>query len=388
MALAVIISALAAAVPALGHEGVHGDPELLNDWRTQVHLLLQWGHLVAFGLWVGGMLAATWLPRVPLEKLLLASWALFLVSLGTGSYNMEFSAATPEPPDVLSLPGLWDRYEFGAAYIILIGAKQGLLGVAAAITLTVSIIHLRWPPERPRARLRQVFVGTSLFVGLTVAAVTSIVLVLHEAVDLAPTPLHSLGGVVGPRDHDELAAATEARRTAPPPYGTDTRAVDAGFRLFAISRVTTDALARFGHLIGFALWLGASAATLLAPAEDAARALPLLWIAVAMLAATGIYQLASWTPFSVVPYPWRIAEMQQFRFGFTYTAVLGVKLGLALLALTGTVVMTLAARRRAAGRAASTWIRASAWANVLIGLALAYAAMTLLLVHEGVDHAL
>lgn len=388
MGLGVVVFALAAAVPALGHEGAHGDPELLNGWRTWVHLLLQWGHVVAFGLWVGGMLAATRLPRVSLEKLMLGSWVLFLVSLGTGSYNMQFSAATPEPPDILSLPGLWDRYDFGAAYIILIGAKQALLGVAVAVTLVVSIVHLRWPAEAPRVRLRRAFIGASILVGLTVAAVTAMVLVLHEAVDLAPTPLHSLGGVAGPRGPEALAAATQARRTAPPPYGTDTRAMDAGFRLFAVPRVTADALARFGHLVGFALWLGASAAMLLAPTDDAARALPLLWTALAMLAVTGIYQLVSWTPFSVVPYPWRITEMRRFNFGFTYTLVLSVKLGLALLALIGTVVMTVAARRRAERHDVRMWIRVSAWVNVLVGLALAYVAMALLLVHEGVDHAL
>lgn len=38
------------------------------------------------------------------------------------------------------------------------------------------------------------------------------VLVLHEAVDLAPTPLHSLGGVVGPIGPNELTVANTSRR--------------------------------------------------------------------------------------------------------------------------------------------------------------------------------
>lgn len=84
---AIVALVVALAVPALAHEGTHGDPELLTHWRAGVHLLLQWSHLIAFALWVGGMLAATRLPRISLEQLLLASWALFLVSLGTGGYN-------------------------------------------------------------------------------------------------------------------------------------------------------------------------------------------------------------------------------------------------------------------------------------------------------------
>jgi len=127
---------------------------------------------------------------------------------------------------------------------------------------------------------------------------------------------------------------------------------------------------------------------LLAPAEDAIRVVPLLWTGVALEAITGAYQIAWWTPFSLVPYPWRLTGMQQFRFGFTYTLVLAVKLGLVLLALTATVMLMVTARRSTERRGARAWIRGSAWVSVLTGLALAYTAMALLLVHEGVDHAL
>lgn len=386
--LALGLLALMVSSSAGAHEGPHGDPELLNDWRAQVHLLFQWSHLVAFALWVGGMLAATRLPRVSLDKLLLGSWALFLVSLGTGSYNMEFSAATPEPPDVLSLPAIWNRYEFGAAYIILVGAKQGLLVLAAVLTLLVSILHLRRPPEASRAGLRRLFVAGSAAIGLTLAAVTAMVLVLHEAVDLAPTPLHSLGGVVGPRGIGETTAAQAARRIAPSPYGTETRAVSAGFRLFTIPQVAADAVTRFGHLGGFALWLGGTAAMLLAPVETWRRAMPLLWLGLVVQALTGIYQIRFWTPFAVVPYPWRLASMAQFRFGFTYTLVLTIKLALAALTVLGTVSLSLVASRVAWRSRGVVWVRALSWANFVVGLVLAYVAVALLLVHEGVDHAL
>lgn len=65
---------LVIALSAHAHEGAHGDPELLGHWRAQVHLLFQWAHLVTFGLWVGGMLAATRLSTLSLERLLFASW--------------------------------------------------------------------------------------------------------------------------------------------------------------------------------------------------------------------------------------------------------------------------------------------------------------------------
>ncbi len=365
----------------------HADPELLNHWRTQVHLLFQWAHLVAFALWVGGMLAASRLPGLSLERLLFGSWALLLVSLGTGTYNMEYGAATPDPLDILALPVLSRRYEFGAAYISLIGVKQALFLLAALLTLTVTALHLRWPPATDRDGLRRAFVGGSAAIGLGLAAVTAAVLVLHEAVDLAPTPLHSLGGVVGPRGPEELAPSAAARRVAPPPYGTDTRAASAGFRLLALPRVAGDAAARFGHLIGFALWLSGTAVMLLTSTEDARRVLPFLWLGMALQVVTGAYQMLTWTPFTLVPYPSRLSLMEQFRFGYTYTLLLTAKLGLAGLALLGTVGLTLASRG-ATGSHATGWGRRFGWLNLALGLVLAYVAVALLLVHEGIDHAL
>ncbi len=385
-AVSTLVLMLVGALSAHAHEGAHGDPELLGHWRTQVHLLFQWAHLVAFGLWVGGMLAATRLPTLSLEALLFASWALFLASLGTGSYNMEFGAATSDAPDIFSLPALRRRWEFGDAYIVLIGVKQALLVLAVLWTATVTVAHLRRPPEAGRERLRTWFVGGSIALGLTVAAVVAMVLVLHEAVDLAPTPLHSLGGVVGAMGPSELAAADVATRAAPPPYGGDTRALVAGFRIFGIPRVTADATARFGHLVGFALWLGGVAASLVVPVGDAGRVVRLLWLALGIQAVTGAYQMVAWVPFTVVPYPWRLSAVADFRFGYTYTLLLTAKLGLAALAAAGTAVLGIVAHRGVERRGSA--VRALGWINFVIGLLLAYVVIALLLVHEGVDHAL
>lgn len=383
-----LVVILAVISPASAHRaGAPADPELLNGWRTGIHLLFQWGHLVAFGLWVGGILAATRLPRLTLERLLFGSWALFILSLGTGTYNMEYSAATPEPPDILSLPALERKYDFGAAYIILIGVKQGLFLIAVLLTLAITVWHLRLPPERDRSGLRRAFLGGSAALGLALAAVTAMVLVLHEAVDLAPSPVHSLGGVVGPRGPSEFALAEAARQAAPPPYGTDTRTVSAGFRLFAVPQAAADAWARFGHLVGFALWLGGTAAMMLIPAEDARHVLPLLWLGIAVQVVTGAYQMLTWTPFSVAPYPWRLSLMEHFRFGYIYTLLLTAKLGLAGLGLLATAGLTFAARQLAIGGRGSTRVRLFGWLSLTVGLTLTYVVLALLLVHEGVDHA-
>lgn len=372
---------------AVAHAGANGDPELLNQWRTQVHLLFQWAHLTAFGLWVGGMAAATRLPSLTLERTLFASWGLFFVSVATGGYNMEYSAAIPTAPDILALPALAGRYPFGDAYVILIGVKQALLLCAVALTLVVTGRHLRRPPDADRRRLRAVFVGSSVALGVLLAAVTSMVLVLHEAVDLAPTPLHSLGGVVLPRDEDETARARAATAIAPPPYGGDVERRAAGFELFRIPQAAADALARFGHLMGFALWAGAAAAGLGVPAGAARRVMPLVWLGLGLQLVTGPYQLFTWTPFALVPLPWRLDRMTRFRFGYTYTAVLAIKLALGGLGVLTTILLTRLSRPAVADRSPRA-LRVAQGAHVVIALGLGYVAMALLLVHEFVDHAL
>lgn len=351
-------------------------------------MLFQWAHLVAFGLWLGGMAAAARARSPSLESLRFASWAVFFVSVATGSYNMEFSAAVPTPPDILSLPGLSGRWPFADAYIILIGVKQALLVCAVRFTVAVTVRHLRRAAGADSARLRAGLVAGSLLLGVTLAATTSLVLVLHEAVDLAPTPVHSLGGIVGPGDGDEMAHAHQAMGAAPTPYGAETRAVAAGFELFGIPRIAMDATGRFAHLIGFALWLGAAAGSLAMPVAAADRVARLLWLGLAIQATSGVYQLVTWTPFTLTPLPWRLGEMTRFRFGYTYTVLLTLKLALAVAGALATVALTAATRRAADGRHRHVMIRTLQGAHVAIGLLLAYVAIAMLLVHEGVDHAL
>jgi hypothetical protein len=160
----------------------------------------------------------------------------------------------------------------------------------------------------------------------------------------------------------------------------------AGFKLFTVPRVAADALARVGQLVGFAAWLGGNATSLLVSPPDRRRVLPQLWLALGVQALTGAYQLAWWTPFAVVPYPWRLSAMANFRFGHTYTLLLALKLALAILATTGTAGLTVALRRPPDGRSRRTGALAAL--NVAVGLVLAYLTIALLLVHEGVDHAL
>ena len=129
---------------ALGHDvAEHLDPELLTGWRTWLHLTIQWTHLVAFALWLG-LTAGVLLLGIEsrLDHLLYGSWILFLVSLATGTYNMEWSAGISETPSLFLLP-LLQRIPYGVTYTIVLAAKLGLYGLTVLVALVITLLHLQ-----------------------------------------------------------------------------------------------------------------------------------------------------------------------------------------------------------------------------------------------------
>jgi len=109
---------------AFGHDvSEHLDPELLTGWRTWLHLIIQWTHLVAFALWLGLTAGVLLLGMEPnLHHLLNGSWILFLVFLATGAYNMEWSAGISEIPSLFRLP-LLNRIPYGVTYTVVLAVK-------------------------------------------------------------------------------------------------------------------------------------------------------------------------------------------------------------------------------------------------------------------------
>ena len=349
----------------------HLDPELITGWRTWVHLTIQWTHLAAFALWLGLTFGVILLGiEAPLDHLLYPSWILFLISFATGTYNMEWSAGISETPSVFLLP-LLERIPYAVTYTLALAAKLALFVAAILFTLAVTLLRLRRRANEQRQRKIFLTYGALLVVSITLTA--SVVLYYHEVADLWPTPLHSQGGVMGPDGPRGQPV------TAPQEPPND-------FSHLASGDAWIDIGLRWLHLLGFGLWLGGGAWALCFSGVSAARYLLLSWALVALQIVSGVASMARWTPFYVPPYIWNISELSAIRFARSYTLFMAAKHLLIAFALVFLTVWTV--RYWKAGEMTQLTIRPLAAVNVLLALAVGYIMMIVLLLHEGVDHAL
>jgi len=350
----------------------HLDPELLTGWRTWLHLTIQWAHLVAFALWLGltaGVLLLGMKPR--LDHLLYGSWIFFLVSLATGTYNMEWSAGISETPSLFSLPML-DRIPYGVTYTILLAVKMVLYVTAVLFTLVITVLHLR--RRMDEEWLRKIFLISEASLAVLITLAASVVLFYHEVADLWPTPIHSLGGVMGP----EVPVARAATHPeASPPND---------FAMLATRAAWVDIGLRWAHLLGFGLWLGGSAWVLCLGGVLLSRFLLFSWLLLAVQIASGIASMGRWTPFDLPPYIWNLSELSPIRFGRSYTLFLAAKHLMVVAAMAFLIVWTIRYLRDEGMKQRS--IRPLAAVSLLLGLAIGYMMMIVLLLHEGVDHAL
>jgi hypothetical protein len=294
--------------------------------------------------------------------------------LATGFYNMEYSAGIPERPSLLLLP-LLEGIPYGVTYTLVLAAKIGLYVLSILIALVVTFLHVG--RKVTGAKLTRCFLISEASLAVTIALVTSILLFYHEVADLWPTAIHSLGGVVGPEAPRGQATANQ---DFPPPND---------FRLLTSGAAWIDITVRWVHLMGFGLWLGGSAATLLFGPALPARFLLVTWTALVLQLVSGIASMVRWTPFYVAPYVWNLYELSPLRFGKSYTLFIAAKHILIVAALSLVTVMTFRyLKLHKNGEPSGAEIRLLAGASLLLGLVIAYIMMVVLLLHEGVDHAL
>jgi hypothetical protein len=363
-------------LPVLAHEApAHADPELLVGWRTWLHLTVQWIHLIGLPFWFSLTAAPLLLgSRPPLSHLLYLSWALFLVLLATGDYNMEHSAGIPVVPSLLNLP-LVDRFPYGLTYTITLGVKIGFSFLMVLFTAVITLLHVR--RRFSEAALRRAFMRVGSALGILIALVASAVLLLHEAADLWPTALHSMGGVLTPEGPRAVTAASVQA------------AVPNDVRLLATRQALVDIGVRWLHLLGFGLWLGGTAAALSFGEVAPGRFLVYTWAALGIQILSGVVSMARWTPFYLSPYIWNLDALSPLRFGCSYTLFLAIKHALVLTALILTGATTLRYWNvRGRGKLTEFSLKPFVVASLLLGLAIAYIMTIVLLIHEGVDHVL
>lgn len=373
---AVLLLLSFAVLPVLAHEApVHADPELLAGWRTWLHLTIQWIHLLGLALWFS-FTAAPLLLRLnpPLSHLLYSSWPLFLLLLATGDYNMEHSAGIAMIPSLLSL-ALMGQIPYGVPYTVILGIKIGLFFVTVLFTGVMTFLHAR--QRFSEAALLRVFLFVGSALGILIAFVASAVLLFHEAADLWPTALHSMGGVLAP---EEAMDVTVGSPQAPPPND---------FRLLTSPQVWRDIGVRWLHLLGFGLWVGGIVSTLSFGEVTPGRFLVFTWTALAIQLVSGVASMNRWTPFYLPSYIWNLDALSHLRFGRTYTLFMAVKQTLVLAVLAVTGAMTFRYWNAQADGEPRAWIlRPFLWATLLLSLTIAYVMIIMLLIHEGVDHVL
>lgn len=364
---------LLTAAEAFGHDAPHHlDPELLTGWRTWLHLTIQWAHLVAFALWLG-LTAGTLMLGIKarLDELLYCSWILFLVILATGTYNMEYSAGISETPSLFLLPLLW-RIPYGVTYTVALAIKLALYVLAVLIVLVITLLHLRHRIKDER--LTRAFLVSESTLALLIALMTAVVLYYHEVADLWPTPVHSLGGVLGP---EGPRGQTLLSGGLSPPND---------FGLLTTGAAWMDIGVRWVHLLGFGLWLGGSAAVLTFGQVSFGRFLLVTWAALLLQVVSGIANMGRWTPFYLPPYIWNISGLSSIRFGRSYTLFMAAKHLLIVATLALLIVWTVRYLRNKGAKDLS--VPPFVAVSLLFGLAIAYIMMIVLLLHEGVDHAL
>jgi len=354
----------------------HVDPELLTGWLTWLHLTIQRTHLTAFALWFGLTAGILLLGLKPsLDQLLYSAWILLLVNLATGNYNMGYSVGIPETPSPLLLP-LLEKIPYGVSYTIALAVKLGLYVLVVLIAFAVTLLHLH--TKLDKSFLRKAFLLSQSVLVILITLATATVLFYHEVADLWPTTVHSLGGAMGPEGLRMQVIVNENTR---PPND---------FRLLAISAAWTDISVRWIHLLGFALFVGSSAASLLFGPVAAARFLSISWAAIFLQILSGIANMKRWTPFDVPPYFWNLDHLSNVRFGRSYALFMAAKHALVLVGIVLMTIWTVRYWRRSRGQNATVEVafRSLAGVTLCTGLVIGYIMMIILLLHEGVDHAL
>jgi hypothetical protein len=371
----IIIFCLWPSSVAFGNDiAEHVDPELLTGWRIWLHLTIQWIHLVAVSLWVGlivGMLVLKLGPR--LDLLLYGSWILFLVILATGSYNMEWSAGISEMPSVLLLT-LLNRIPYGVSYTLALADKLIIYVLIVLLTLVITALHLKH--QVGEAKLRKVFLLTGSTLGVTAMLLSAVVLFYHEVADLWPTPVHSLGGVMTPTGP---LTKSLVGGDSPPPND---------FHLLATKDAWINIVLRWLHLLGFGLLLGGMVIGVFFKDISMKRFLWYAWMLLIIQILSGMGNMARWTPFYVAPYVWNLTALSHIRFGRTYSLFMAAKHALILSLVFLIAVQTYQYFKISRGTGGSVSFRPYFVIQTILGLAIAYIIIIILLLHEGVDHAL
>jgi len=156
-----------------------GRPELAFGWPGWRFLVLNWGHLVGFGLWLG-VTALALAAAVPPRATVGLTWLALAVGIGTGVNKMEYG--TPFPRGLRLFH--WDvpPIFFGREYLATLTVKHGLILAAVAVTAVMTRIAGRAALDGIGARTFRRLLVVNLLLVLAIGGAAAILGFLHAIV--------------------------------------------------------------------------------------------------------------------------------------------------------------------------------------------------------------
>jgi len=157
-----------------------GQPELSLGWRGWTVLVLDWGHLLGFGLWLGVTALALFTPRFPLRSTVVLTWLALGIGVGTGLNKMEYGTPFARGLSLFN----WEvpRIFFGKEYVYTLAAKHLL--ILGAVLTTVLLTRQAWHrnPERAAGRISRGLLLLNLLLALGVGGAAAVLGLLHAIV--------------------------------------------------------------------------------------------------------------------------------------------------------------------------------------------------------------
>ena len=152
-------------------------PDLDIDWILVRHLLLEWGHLAGFGLWLGATVIALLGSETNLRTVAAVTCIALTLAATTGLYKLQ--AGTPFP-NGLTL-GRWDipRIFFGREYVTTLVVKHVLTAGAIVVTAILTWQAWRWPEARKASRR---LLAANLALAILIAGCVTVLNLLHAIV--------------------------------------------------------------------------------------------------------------------------------------------------------------------------------------------------------------
>ncbi|MBI3003761.1 MAG: hypothetical protein HYY54_09150 [candidate division NC10 bacterium] len=156
------------------------EPELIIDRFTVRHLVMEWGHLVGFGMWLAACGLGLGVREGPRWPVLVLTWAAFALEGATGLYKMEYSTPFAGGLRLFGLNRIPPIF-FAREYVYTLAVKHLLLVGAIGTTLILSIHVWRSNPGE-RSPLFRGLLLVNLVLALAIGAAAAILGFYHAIV--------------------------------------------------------------------------------------------------------------------------------------------------------------------------------------------------------------